>query len=66
MRNVFKGYQTSKMAVPKLHQMAINKEFSNHHAPALKRPALRIEKPVTPKIAKRPGKNAGIGGGYKV
>ena len=65
MRNVFKGFQASKLAVPKLHQTKINSEFNTHHAPSLKRPVLRIEKQQTPKIAKRPGRNPGIGGGYK-
>lgn len=66
MRNLFKGYQASKMAVPKVHMAKINQAFSNHHAPALKRPVLRIEKQQVAKPAHRPGKNPGIKGGYRV
>lgn len=64
MRNVVKGFQASKLAVPKVHMANINKAFNQHHAPTLKRPVLRIEKQQTAKIAKRPGKNPGIGRGY--
>lgn len=60
MRNVYKGFQTAKMAVPKLHVASINKAFDTHHAPGLKRPALRLEKGQTTKRVHMPGKNPGI------
>lgn len=66
MRNVVKGFQASKLAVPKVHQVKMNAAFNNHHAPTLKRPVLRIEKQQTAKNASRPGKNPGVRGGYKV
>jgi hypothetical protein len=37
MRNVFKGYQVSKMAVPKLHEAKINQGFAKMHAPPMAR-----------------------------
>lgn len=53
MRNVVKGFQASHLAVPKLHVSKINKAFDVHHAPTLKRPALRQEYgSKTPKTAK--------------
>lgn len=63
MRNVFKGFQTSHMAVPKIHMAKINSQFNTHHAPTLKRGALRIDKQQVAKNALRPGKNPGIKGG---
>jgi hypothetical protein len=61
MRNVFKGFQVSHKAVPKIHQTNINKSFSTMHAPGLKRPAIRGESGVKlPKKAhKLPGRNPG-------
>lgn len=66
MRNVFKGFQVSKMAVPKLHVAKMNQAFNVHHTPSLKRPVGRLEKQATAKTASRPGKNAGIKRGYEV
>lgn len=59
MRNVVKGFQASKLAVPKVHMAKINQAFDMHHAPSLKRPALRIETQKFAKRVKRPGKNPG-------
>lgn len=59
MRNVYKGFQTAKMAVPKLHMQKINQAFDTHHAPGLKRPVLRLEKGQTAKRVRMPGKNPG-------
>jgi hypothetical protein len=70
MRNVVKGFQFSQMAVPKVHENNINSAFSSFHGP--KQPALPNMRgfrsaPKQPMvIAKRPGKNVGIKGGYKV
>jgi len=66
MRNVFKGFQTSQMAIPKVHMAKINADFNVHHAPVLKRPALRIDRQVMPKNALRPGKNPGIKRGREI
>jgi hypothetical protein len=70
MRNVVKGFQFAGMAVPKMHALKVNNSFSAMHtarapkAPSgrLIRPPLRMPAPT----AKRPGKNVGIKGGYKV
>lgn len=59
MRNVYKGFQTSKMAVPKVHAAKLNQAYDIHHAPGLKRPALRLEKGQTAKRVRMPGKNPG-------
>ena len=60
MRNVFKGFQMGKTAVPKLHMDKVNSDFTKMHAPSLKRPAIRIETPKAAKKAPRmPGKNPG-------
>jgi len=61
MRNVFKGYQVSKMAVPKTLASSIQKDFDVHHAPSLSRGVLRLPNAV--KVAKRIGrigKNPGV------
>jgi hypothetical protein len=59
MRNVVKGFQASKMAVPKVHAVKIQQAFDAHHAPSnVKR--VRIDKPTLPKKAPRmPGRNPG-------
>jgi hypothetical protein len=61
MRNVYKGYQVSKMAMPKGHMESLNKAFSQMHGP---RPAHFVEKPPkaqkVPTLPKRPGKNKGF------
>ena len=60
MRNVYKGFQVGKTAVPKLHMDKVNSDFSKMHGPTLKRPAIRIEKPQAAKKApKMPGRNPG-------
>ena len=61
MRNVFKGFQASKLAVPKSHATSINKAYDTHHAPALKRPGLRLEygSKLPKKAGKLPGRNPG-------
>lgn len=66
MRNVFKGFQVSKMAIPKIHEAKINQGFSSMHTPSLKKSFLRQEKPITAKNASRPGKNAGIKRGREI
>lgn len=60
MRNVFKGFQVSHMAVPKIHEAKINQAYTTMHAP---KPILRIrqEKPQVAKRARMPGRNPGIG-----
>lgn len=64
MRNVVKGYQFQKLAVPKMHSPAeergLNRGFSSLHAPRM--PA-HPPKAEVAKVAHRPGKNAGIRGG---
>jgi len=61
MRNVYKGYQVSKMAMPKGHMESLNKAFSQMHGP---RPEREIRKPPAaeklPRLPKRPGINRGI------
>ena len=60
MRNVFKGFQASKMAIPKIHMDSINSGFKSTHAITAKRPALRMESGIKlPKKVKLPGKNPG-------
>ena len=67
MRNVVKGFQMSKMAVPKVHEKMINSGFAAMHEPKLRRPALRLNDRIgVAKNATRPGKNPGIGRGYSV
>ena len=55
MRNVFKGFQVAKMAVPKLHEAKINQGFAKMHAPAMTR-TVRIPKEVKAKTARPVGK----------
>lgn len=57
MRNVFKGFQTSHLAVPKVHVAKINQQFNAHHAPSLHRPALKIEKQQSVKRVPMIGRN---------
>jgi hypothetical protein len=64
MRNVFKGYQASKMAIPKVHERAINNGYMSMHGGkvnTLKRPVLRLESTVkaAKKAPKMPGRNPG-------
>lgn len=69
MRNVVKGYQFSQLAVPKMHQAAVNTHFTNFHGPGPKGPTLHLMRnaPKSPNpVARRPGRNVGIKGGYKV
>lgn len=61
MKNVFTGFQTSKMGFPKVHLTTANKEFSIHKsAPTLRKPAIRMTEPKLPKKAKWVGKNPGV------
>jgi hypothetical protein len=55
MRNVFKGYQVSKLAVPKQHEAKINQGFAKMHAPPMTR-TVRIPKETTAKTARPVGK----------
>lgn len=71
MRNVVKGFQFASMAVPKAHAIKVNNSFTAiHGARAPKSPTGRLiheaprGKPAA--IAKRPGKNIAIKGGYRV
>lgn len=57
MRNVYKGYQAGKMAIPEVHVAAVNKGFMSMHAPKMPR-EVRIPKEQTAKTAKRAGKSA--------
>ena len=41
MKNVYKGFQVGKMAVPKIHAAKINSEFSSRHTLTAKRPFLK-------------------------
>jgi hypothetical protein len=55
MRNVFKGFQVAKMAVPKLHEAKINQGFAKMHAPPMSR-TVRIPKETKAKTARPVGK----------
>ena len=55
MRNVFKGYQVSKLAVPKQHEAKINQGFAKMHAPPMAK-SVRIPKPSVAKTARPVGK----------
>ena len=55
MRNVFKGYQVSKLAVPKLHEAKINQGFAKMHAPPMAK-SVRIPKSSVAKTARPVGK----------
>lgn len=57
MRNVYKGYQAGKMAIPKVHVASINKGLTAMHTPKMPR-EVRVPKEQTAKIAKRVGKSA--------
>lgn len=59
MRNVFKGFQTSHMAVPKIHMAKINQAYTTMHAPK-NITRVRQEKPQVAKRAKMIGRNPGI------
>lgn len=59
MRNVFKGFQTSHMAVPKIHMAKINQSFASMHAPKGIR-QVREPKMQTAKRAHMPGRNPGV------
>lgn len=60
MRNVFKGFQVSQLAVPKIHAAKINQSFQAMHTPR------RPPAPTIPKSAPRPGRNPGIRRGFDV
>lgn len=63
MRNVFKGFQVGKMAVPKVHMEKINKSFSSYHSPHPRSPSfgtLSRKAPAGLKVPKRPGHTKGI------
>lgn len=66
MRNVYKGFQFSQLAVPKMHAAAINSSFTAMHSP--KPPSMLRRPPAaeTAKPARRPGKNPGIKSGYSL
>lgn len=70
MRNVVKGFQFAGMAVPKYHAGKINSSFTSFHTQASPRPpSLHLPRmaPKTPlTVARRPGRNVAIKGGYKV
>jgi hypothetical protein len=73
MRNVYKGFQVGKMAMPKAPSMhslsevsSLNKGFSALHAPRAIRPIHQSTKISTAKSASRPGKNVGVRGGHGV
>jgi len=55
MRNVFKGFQVAKMAVPKLHEVKINQGFAKMHALPMAR-QVKIPKETTAKTARPVGK----------
>ena len=62
MKNVYKGFQTSKTAVPKVHEAAINKSYSRYHGGGLRmlRPRLDVTMKLPKKAPKMPGRNPGI------
>lgn len=60
MRNVVKGFQIAKMAVPKPVAMKIQTDFNVHHAPALQNTRLRFAIPKPPRNATIAGKNPGV------
>jgi hypothetical protein len=70
MRNVVKGFQFSHLAVPPVHVGKINSSFSSLHnasGPRVPGPRMiRVAPKSTLKVAKRPGKNVAIKGGYQV
>lgn len=69
MRNAIKGFQVSKLAVPKMMERQVNNAFGSYHRTYSGSPRMNARKPPAmqaPKPAIRPGKNAGIRGGYKV
>lgn len=55
MRNVYKGFQVSHLAVPKIQEAKINQGFQAMHISTPRRPPA----PVVPKMPKRVGKNPG-------
>ena len=54
MRNVFKGYQVSKLAVPKMHEAKINQGFAKMHTPPMSR-TVRIPREKVAKTARPVG-----------
>jgi hypothetical protein len=48
MKNVVKGFEVSKMAVPKAQASSINKSFQTYH----KIPNIKLPRPQEPKPAK--------------
>lgn len=65
MRNVVKGFQVSKLAMPKIKMAKINKQYDIYHSPSVHRAGLRPGKQATAKNAGRPGKNPGTGRGMR-
>jgi hypothetical protein len=61
MRNVYKGYQASKSAMPKTSVAAINKSYSMYHSGRIHMPTVRLNYGIKmPKKAPRmPGRNPG-------
>lgn len=55
MRNVFKGFQVSKLAVPKVHEARINTSFQKMHAPPYAR-TVKIPKETVARRAPPVGK----------
>lgn len=67
MRNVIKGYQVPRLAMPKSLMSSMNKEFGSYHKAYSGSPRMYLRKPPAVErapSAKRPGKNAGIRGGF--
>ena len=64
MRNVVKGFQISKMAVPKVQAAQIQQDFDTHHAPSLSssnRGVFRLSPLAKPAArVQRVGKNPGV------
>jgi hypothetical protein len=57
MKNVYKGFQVSKLAIPTVHAAKINADFVKVHSPTYKRPFLRLDNKVaTAKTVKPIGK----------
>jgi len=56
MRNVIKGFQASKMAIPKAHMANINREFNSLHAPSGRHYMPKPPAAPMPKMPRAPGR----------
>lgn len=59
MRNVYKGFQVSHLAVPKTMEASINNHYSSMHGGRMPRASFGLLRKPTQRPVTMPGKNPG-------